>query len=100
MDMAWPVNISPLVSQGRRDEAAIEIARALAEISAPSALTDTSRLLVVEPRFQGSDAIGIVIRGRFRFLLRQGCHFLACCRKVLVDFALDRSGGRHADGFE
>ena len=48
--MAWPVTVSPLGSQGRRDEAAIEIARALAEISAPSALTDTSRILVVEPR--------------------------------------------------
>ena len=48
--MAWPVTVSPLGPQGRRDEAAIEIARALAEISAPSALTDTSRILVVEPR--------------------------------------------------
>ncbi len=50
MDMAWPVSDSPFGPRERGDEASIEIARALAEISAPSALTNASRLLVVEPR--------------------------------------------------
>ncbi len=48
--MAWPVSAGLARERGRRDEATIEIARALAEISAPPALEIAGRILVVEPR--------------------------------------------------
>lgn len=48
--MAWPVTAGLAGQRGRRNEATLEIARALAEISAPSACENAGRILVVEPR--------------------------------------------------